>query len=340
MNHESDYADIGQFDLPEFKNHFEIGAHGEVVSEPVLTGVRNYQVKNGELITSAQVYVPESKRYLFIVVKTPITPDTEIGWGWSDIKRGAKGALKSATKKAKKVATKSLNKIVKSKTFRKATKRMSNAGNYLKTKAANVLTNPYVMKVAQGAAVASALYLGVPPTVSIAATGLLFAAMSGDAPSMAKIQNIAIQAAAGSDAAVKAKAVLSTVYNSGLKEMQPYINKAKTAKAEAKGYLKAGQAKALNAINDAKAKAAAVEVPGGFSKSDIPNGAFPFTLPGVDMGEPIVGFIPSDSESSVSGFYYNTPYRSNLEAKSLDLFGKQKNPFHALRALYHTGLKG
>lgn len=355
---QSTFHEIGREEVASFSKTFD-------ANPPRLTGKINYHVKGTKLVSCAQVYVPASGTTMLISVNTPLKPiqrmlkeaaakgasskqvaamfgleDSDFyEIGWSPYK-WAKKNIKSAAKSiGKKVGKKALDYTVNHPAFRKVAKKASAAVKYMGREAEKVAQNPYIQKFATGAAVAVGMYYGVPPNVTMAATSVLFDAINGNGVALDKVANVAQLAASGYAPAQKMKAVMKTLYEGGMKDMIPYLEKA--------------QAVAQSSFAQ-KAKAIAqTELPTSFRLPNTPASMFPFNLPGVDLGPPIGGWIyniPYREESSkhtirslyqrgmdspkVSGWFYNKPYRSNLAARSIDT----SNPFHLLRGAYSKGL--
>ena len=355
---QSTFYEIGAEEVKAFSRSFD-------ANPPRLTGKVNYYTKKDKLITCAQVYIPATDTCMIVSVRTPLKPimkmlekganaamfgldDSdfyEIGWNpWKSVKKGAKHLGRTAKKVGKKLSEKAIRHTVQSKSFKRLVKKTSAVAQRAAKGAAKVAKNPYVQKFATGAAVATAMYFGVPPNVTMAATGVLFSAINGDPVSLDKVQNVAELAAEGYEPAQKMKAVMSTLYKGGMKDMKPYLQ----------------QAQAVASTNFAEKSRAIAEqaLPSEFKlPTSAPGSMFPFNIPGFDYGPPISGWLynvpyreqvskqpvrslyHSGMNPEVSGWFYNKPYRSNLQARELDVFGKGRNPFHLLRGAYSQGMK-
>ena len=295
----------------------EIGAASRAfdIDPPRLTGKIRTFVKKGKLIAMARVFVPSTGGSMVVAIRIPLStirkfapniPEahlagefdahggTEIGWSW------------------KKYVKKAFKKTIHNPAFKLIAKKSNLAAKYISNKASKVAANPNVQKFAGIAAVAVGTAYGIPPQVTMAATGVLFNAMNGDETALNKVVNIASQAAEGNETAKKMKALMGILYKGGMREMKPYLIKAQQA----------GIAKFAQTSEQMKHEISKT-LPSQFALPGKAPGMFPFVIPGFSYG-PVIG-----------GWLYNIPYRSNLAALSAD----RSNPFDLLRGAYSKGME-
>jgi len=317
------YPDVWGEDVSEV-GRLEIGAMSQAfdINPPRMVGKIRTFVKGKNLVAMVRVKVPATNGSMLVAIKLPlstikkISPSVEPTMLSGEFDSYSSGNdIGFSLNPVKSFVKKALHKTVSNPAFKLVAKHSVIASKYIGKKAKKVAQNPYVQKFSQQAAVAVATSYGVPPQVTMASTNVLFDAMNGDKVSLDKIANIAALASDGDKTAKKLKGVMSLLYKGGMSKMKPYLIQAQ--KAAQNQFAKTSKQFRLEVAKTLPL----------FSLPGKPPGLFPFEA------------LRSDYGASISGWLYNIPYRTNVQAKEFDLFGKGRNPLHLLRAAYTNGMQ-
>lgn len=316
------------------------------LDNPKLTGNVKFFARDDYMYGCAELCFPGTDTCIYLMVKTPLDPLLEladkalyeeaVAMGWSPWK-WAKKAGKSISKQVKKMAKgstwKKITNIVKHPAFQQIAKA---AYAPVSKYAMQALQNPMVQQFAMQAAPMALSAFGVPPNITMAATGMINQAMQGNQTAYGKIANINNLSQQGYPPAQRMHGTMKMLYRGGMNQMGSYYQQAQAA---AQSYFPSytqqmpqriqqyAQQRMPQAYQQTQNWAArylpqAPYVPG------MPPGMFPFQF-------------PRPGGARMSGWLYNVPYRSPLQAKALDVFGPlhQRNPLHLVRALYSQGMK-